>query len=118
MKTTVKIQESIYIIHSWPGCTVIEVDFLRNKHTHQMFVIVEVSVNHSDRAVEFFVLRKDVLDLLYRYPLTSAYVYNIGNQSMEMVAQELFNKLTEVGYSVESVECSEDGNFSGKVTRD
>ena len=120
MKTFVQVKTEVYIKHNWPNCNIEQSDFLRNEHVHKMLITVEVEVTHSDRQVEFFVLRGDILRVLQSLYKIEAkgVIYEIGTRSMEMVADELFMKLYEQQYSVYSVECSEDGFFSGKVIRE
>lgn len=122
-KITVKVQELFYVKHNWKTCPIPESSFLQNEHVHNMTVVVEVEVNHSDRAVEFFVLRKDLINS-FGHMLNwdqlcceeNNYIYDIGSRSMEMVSEALLDSLAKLGYNVVSVECSEDGYFSGKVT--
>lgn len=46
-------------IHCWPEAPE-EVSFLRNPHRHELHISVEVSVNHDDRDIEFFMLKRAV----------------------------------------------------------
>ena len=118
MTKTVIVREQFYIKHSWSDCHIESVQFLKNAHVHKMFITVEVAVEHGNRAVEFFVLRSNIIDaftLSGSVDIVQHHIYQIGGKSMEMIAQMLFNDLQSLGYKVVSVECSEDGFFSGKV---
>lgn len=116
MRTFVKVKTEAYIKHNWPDCNIEQSDFLKNVHVHKMIVTVEVEVTHSDRQVEFFVLRGDILRALQSlYKIEpKGVIYELGTRSMEMVAEDLFSWLNQQ-YNVHFVECSEDGFFSGKV---
>ena len=115
MRKIVKITDSVYAQHAWPNCDIEMSSFLRNHHVHKMFITVEVLVTDSNREVEFFVLRRDLLEVIKLFPKMESEVYDLGSHSMEMVAEIIYNELIQMKYNVWAVECSEDGYFSGRV---
>jgi len=59
IRTTVYCRTSFEGFHEWPDAPE-EVFFLRNNHRHIFHVTVEVPVSHSDRDVEFILLKRRV----------------------------------------------------------
>jgi len=109
--TSVYVTTTFVAFHNWPGAPV-KVEFLRHLHRHVFHVRVEVDVSHSDRDVEFFIFKElvDGLCILHFH----------GNRligiSCEMIASTLANMLAAEGYTMRSVEVSEDGE-NGAILR-
>lgn len=84
-----------------------EVAFLRNLHRHLFKVRVEFKVTHSDRDLEFFIVKKKLSDYIFNFlvPLSR------GEQSMscEMFAENIFTFFKSNEYPVVEVSVSEDG---------
>lgn len=85
-------------VHSWPGCPHEEVAFLRHPHRHEFHVEVKLQVGHSDRDLEFFMV-KNMLDGIILAEFLgedlNTSILNLGSRSCEMIAEELIAKLTE-----------------------
>lgn len=89
-----------------------EVSFLRSLHRHEFHVKAEISVKHSDRDVEFFILQKE-LDSVCKNLYASKLLEGV---SCEMMAMAISDALASLGYSPVSVDVSEDGE-NGAVFR-
>lgn len=85
-----------------------EVSFLRDFHRHIFYVTAKVQTNHSERDVEFFIIKKKLdkfIDLLYKDKEFEL--------SCEKIAHEIYNQLTISGYNCLSVGVSEDNENEG-----
>lgn len=109
-------------LHSWPKAPE-EVSFLRSPHRHKFNVKLTVAVGHSDRQVEFFMLQRDLSQIIvdsYQeedllHP-THGVVIDIGSRSCEMIAEEIIAQAIKLGYKVISCEVSEDGENGAIVS--
>ena len=112
--TSVWVTAEFVGFHCWPDAPK-EVAFLRDLHRHKFCVCVSVNVAHSDRDVEFFILKRDVQDVIVA--LSKALADNI-QMSCEMMA--VFIGETLVGpnfrYNVASVSVSEDSENGATVS--
>ena len=109
--------------HNWPEASEFageQVQFLENEHRHTFHVEAELSVNHNDRDVEFFVFQNQVdsviRDLYTKGPLD--FLYRIERRSCEQIACEIIDKLRETyEYTTNtiSVKVSEDKEVAAKV---
>lgn len=112
MHKTIYIRTSFVGFHLWKDAPN-EVGFLRNLHRHIFNVKVAVEVSHSDRDVEFFMMKKDVNFVISRFdtPFSDDGVFldwkMVG--SCEMVAEKIIQDLWLMNYKVISVEVDEDG---------
>jgi len=99
-------------IHNWPECPFERVAFLRDPHRHMFHIKAYMPVTHSDRDVEFILLKQKVKT----YISNKYFEYTVGccqfnSMSCEMIAKEL---IEELGLS--AAEVSEDGE-NGSVVR-
>jgi len=95
--------------HRWAECPFEEVKYLRDWHRHLFKVKVTFHVTHDDRDLEFFMVKRDLSEIL-RDCFEEKYL----NKSCEMYAREIYENLVEdypVKYSgkILEVEVSEDG---------
>lgn len=104
--TEVAIRTNFAGLHHWPEAPK-EVEFLRNLHRHLFGVRVNVSVAHSDRDVEFFLLQRDVEK--YGIHTLVRHLEQNPRMSCEQMAQWIAEKVHERGYRVIQVEVNEDG---------
>lgn len=94
MSSKIRVKLDVLGTHSWPGAYG-EVEFLKHEHHHQFNFVIETDVNHDNRAIEFIMLRMDVLDLIYeKYP-TDRWIVKFGERSCEMIANEIQEELEE-----------------------
>lgn len=94
--------------HSWPGATQ-EVIYLKSPHRHLFHWRVEVSVQDSNREVEFH-------GLLWRAEaLVKTQASKSTTWSCEQKAEQLIKDLEEINYAVLAVECWEDGECGARV---
>ena len=99
--------------HQWLNAPE-EVSFLRNLHRHLFKVRVEVKVKHSDRDVEFFILKGDVNRLLCNTLIP--HLEKTPSMSCEMMGELIITELVKQKYKVQSVEVSEDAENGAIVT--
>lgn len=88
--------------HRWPTAPEVR-DYLAVRHRHLFGIRAEVSVQHSDRDVEFHDLQDDMRAWSGYAPR------EFGMRSCEDLAHELGAWLTDQGYRVVSVSVDEDG---------
>lgn len=81
-------------IHNWPEAPD-EVAFLRNPHRHIFEVVVEITVDHDDRDIEFIMMKHQVDRWLSKHQDQNG-VWEMGRQSCEDVAVKLLQYLHEV----------------------
>ena len=76
--------------HNWPGCPFDEVAFLRVEHRHIFHIKAYHSVTHSDRDVEFIMMKHRIQEYLAKtYPTG-----RLGAMSCEMLGRELMMSST------------------------
>ena len=100
------VTSSFIGFHQWPEAPNV-VAYLRNLHRHVFGVKVTVQVTHSDRQVEFHLLKafmdsyisSDLLPMLRRSP----------SMSCEQLARAIGSDLLLSNYRVVSVQVDEDG---------
>jgi hypothetical protein len=114
---TTKYYETVYCtlqvegIHSWPGCPFDEVAYLRVPHRHVFHIKAYKKVTHSDRDVEFIMLKHQLqTHLEVEYYDTTMKCCLFGAKSCEMLAKELIEKFDLVACDVN--EDGENGAFS------
>ena len=107
MKTKIFVTAQFESIHCWPAA-VEEVSFLQYPHRHMFHVRVEWEVDHDDRAREFLMEKRRVVDAAKDLEKED----KVLNWSCEMWAKALLNRL-----NANSVEVSEDGENGAVVTR-
>ncbi len=93
--------------HCWPACPFDEVAFLRDPHRHIFHIKAYQKVSHSDRDVEFIILKNAIL----RYLNNSYPTGEFGSKSCEMLAQELI-----LEFNLSQCEVSED-NENGSLVK-
>lgn len=98
--------------HSWPEAPE-SVAFLRAIHRHLFHFKLGVVVTQPDRQVEFFLAQAEFQNALQDTYEWAGLGYVFGNQSCEMIAQELIQKLPFAAY----LEVSEDGENGAVVYR-
>lgn len=100
--------------HNWPDCPFDEVDYLRVPHRHVFHIKAYMPVTHSDRDVEFIMLKHLIRDyLVNKYGKFSNegmlrdmpyYTHcEFGAMSCEMIAEELIET-----FELSKCEVSED----------
>lgn len=99
--------------HEWADAPV-EVEFLRNEHRHNFKWTVTIEVGHADRALEFFMVRRQ-LDIDINYWLRINKWRHLG--SCEMQAEKILD-FAKHWYGEDRyyyVSVSEDGENDGDV---
>lgn len=107
--------------HNWPNCPYDEVDYLRVPHRHMFHIKAYKPVTHSDRDVEFIMLKHRIESYLltsYGKPIMGDHNWEIcdnkmicvfGAMSCEMIAEELIEK-----FGLSKCEVNED-NENGAI---
>ena len=102
-------------IHCWPKCPFDEVAYLRDPHRHMFHVKAHKYVTHSDRDVEFIMLKRQIVEyLIFKYAdrdNEDPFMCTFGAMSCEMIAKELIDK-----FDLYKCEVSEDGENGAIVT--
>lgn len=98
--------------HNWPECPFDEVDFLRVPHRHIFHIKAYKTVTHSDRDVEFIMLKRQISHWFYcTYYVAKSNIHEFGSKSCEMIAKELIEK-----FDLCCCEVNEDGENGAIVT--
>jgi hypothetical protein len=111
-KTEVWVTLQVEGLHNWPGCPFDEVSYLRDLHRHVFHIKAYKLVTHSDRDVEFIMLKHRITEFLrdryYRAPWAC---HLFGAKSCEMIAEELIRY-----FDLTRCEVSEDNENGAIVT--
>jgi predicted RNA-binding protein with PIN domain len=100
--------------HCWPDCPFEEVAYLRDEHRHVFYVRAYKTVSHSDRDVEFIMLKHQITNYVYaRYWDTTTQLHVFGSRSCEMLASELIKE-----FHLSKCDVSEDNENGAVVTAD
>jgi len=99
--------------HNWPDCPFEEVDYLRVPHRHIFHIKAYGKVTHSDRDVEFIMLKHEIWKYLTtgKYWSHNNHLCEFGAMSCEMIAQELIDN-----FDLSRCEVSEDNENGAIVT--
>ena len=112
-RTDVNIQTEVYCTlqfeatHAWGNCPFEEVEYLKYPHRHVFHIKAHKLVTHSDRDVEFIMLKHRIFKYLKdKYP-----THAFGHQSCEMIATDLLCE-----FHLSRCEVSED-NENGAIVK-
>lgn len=112
IKSEVYCTLQIDATHNWPGCPFEEVAYLRDPHRHMFHIKAFKLVTHSDRDVEFIMLKHAILkyfsDLYYNRGLNT---HVFGAMSCEMLATALIKE-----FELSRCEVNEDGENGAILT--
>ena len=109
--TLVYVTTSFEGFHRWAAAPK-EVEFLRNWHRHKFNVRLEVNVTHTDREVEFFMLKKELEGFLFK-----AYEVQQFLDSCELIAHRVLDYFTaKTEHTPIRCEVNEDGENGAVVT--
>lgn len=101
-------------VHWWADCPIEEVEYLKYPHRHRFVIKAYAAVSHSDRDIEFIVLKHQIQAYLhekYFYPKWN--LLKFGGMSCEMIAKELIDQ-----FNLTKCEVSEDGENGALVVRE
>lgn len=77
-------------IHNWNNCPFEEVAYLRDDHRHMFHIKAHKIVTHTDRDVEFIMLKNRIQNFLVeKYYRIAEQMCYFGAMSCEMIAHEL-----------------------------
>lgn len=113
-ETYIIIRDQFPALHSWPECPHEEVAFLRNPHRHMFHVEVKLVVDHNDRAIEFFMFKRVLSQVLLDLYANR----DLGSKSCEMLCNDLrhvifYNYPEKV--TIKSISVFEDGENGAEV---
>ena len=101
--------------HCWPEAPK-KVKFLASQHRHTFRIEVMVVPKHTDREVEFTLLKREIQAYLEHYYPKKYDGYDFGSRSCEMLSEELATELLQQRLQVKMVTFSEDDEFIGGVS--
>jgi len=114
MKKEIYCSFQIEGVHYWADCPFEEVDYLRHRHRHQFGIKAYKQVTHSDRDIEFIVLKHQMLAYLHKtYYNDVSKLHWFGGKSCEMLAEELIT-----AFELTRCEVNEDGENGAIVYAD
>jgi len=112
IQTTVFCTVQIEGTHRWEKCPFDDVAFLRHQHRHMFHIKAHKPVTHSDRDVEFILLKRKIITYLTtRYSNLNENCLDFGKNSCEMIARELV-----LEFNLSQCEVNEDGENGAIVT--
>ena len=99
-------------VHSWKGCDIDEVSFLKNLHRHIFYIRVEKEVTHEDRDVEIIEFKRNIETAINDEFWDDDFrCNNFLDMSCESIAQWI-----KTTYNADLVEVLED-NENGAIIR-
>jgi predicted GNAT family acetyltransferase len=111
VSTFIRVRTEFEGYHHYPCAGDIDprIAFLENKHRHVFKVEIKISVNHSDRELEFFLVKWALQDFIKSG--------DQDNKSCEMIARDILEKHLRPKYGERYYEVvvSEDGESDGVV---
>lgn len=113
IKTFIKVRTEFQGFHCYPNAGEIDtrIKFLENTHRHLFKVEVKISVTHTDRELEFFLVKWALNDYIQQQPA-------LQNSSCEMIGTRILEEFLIVNYGSNryyEVTVSEDGESDGIV---
>lgn len=112
IKKSIAITFEVIGFHLYPDAPD-DVNFLRHKHRHKFVIKVFCTVNHSNRALEFFQMQKILKSYLHRkYHNRDADACIFESMSCEMIAEDILSA-HRTAYQAYRVEVWEDGENGG-----
>lgn len=112
MKTQIISRIQVEGTHSWPGCPIEEVEYLKHPHRHIFHIEVRKSVSHADRDIEIIQLGHTIREYLNQcFWSDERNLLMFGSRSCEMIASQL---VTE--FSLDSCQVMEDNENGAIVT--
>lgn len=109
---TIWVTASFISFHCWPEAPS-DVAYLRSLHRHIFNVSVHVHVNHSDRAVEFHLLKMQVENICGI--LANQFLPENRSMSCEMMAEHIAEALLTRQFDVSEVRVDEDGECGAVI---
>ena len=110
-KTFIRVRNEFEGFHCYPGAGDIDsrIKFLESRHRHLFKIESKISVTHSDRELEFFLVKWSIQEFL-----TAS---EMNNKSCEMIASDILEFLkSKYGYDrYYEITVSEDGESDGIV---
>lgn len=110
VRTFIKVRTEFEGFHFYPGAGTIDsrIEFLESVHRHMFKVEVKISVTHSDRELEFFLVKWALEDFLKGGKSQDF-------KSCEMIAEDILHKhlIPAYGERYYEIVVSEDGESDG-----
>jgi len=93
--TRIKVSEMFLGMHHWWNAPD-EVSFLRSDHVHDFKTTVSCSVDHNDRDLEFYIIRKDLRSILKSSFEVANGIYLLKGKSCEDVARIVLDSFAKM----------------------
>ena len=111
-KSYIRVRTEFEGYHYYPGAGEIDerIRFLENEHRHMFKVEVKISVTHTDRELEFFLIKWALQDFIRSG--------NQNHKSCEMIAEDILENHLIPSYGADryyEVTISEDGESDGII---
>lgn len=114
MKRSIVVNLQVEGVHSWPGCDIQEVDYLKHPHRHVFHIRCVRRVKGDDREVEIIMFKREVVTWMYKtYGRCQKTCIDFSGQSCEMIAETLANQ-----FELATCEVLEDGENGAIVVRE
>lgn len=97
-------------IHSWPGCDIEEVSYLKDPHRHMFHIKAYKEVSHADRDTEFIKLKHQIEQNLLGFYSGKYKCADFNDMSCEHIAEHLIKM-----FNLSACEVSEDGENGALV---
>lgn len=111
MQTNIIVNTQFTALHSWDTCNIPEVMYLKNLHRHVFHVTVKFKVNHDDRDLEFFCVKKD-LNTFLKYNFEGKELLGV---SCEMLAIKILDYAKLISPGACYVRVMEDNECGAEV---
>jgi hypothetical protein len=93
LSSFIVVKTTFEALHRWGNCDIEEVIFLKHNHRHIFHVHMVLPVDHDDRALEFFMVQKEIKDIVVDlYNVNNSICLELGNRSCEMVCKDIIEE--------------------------
>lgn len=95
-RRSIVVRTEFEALHNYPDAPD-EVSFLRHMHRHKFYVTVEIEVNHNDRDLEFFIVKKQLDKFINTLIITGDSCEGMADSILDMLTNEYgLNRFMEV----------------------
>jgi hypothetical protein len=109
----IEVKHTVLGTHRWTACPHKEVDFLRNEHLHDFTIRASCNVTHTDRQVEFILVRIRIIEYFEMNHARKDSIYRFGELSCEALSKRIEDHLKRAFHKNFKVNVSEDETYRG-----
>jgi len=109
----IEVKHTVPGTHCWSRCPHKEVDFLKNEHMHDFTVRASCNVTHTDRQIEFILVRIKIIEYFEMYHARKDYILRFGELSCEALSEKIATYLKKHFKKSFKVNVSEDETYRG-----